>query len=54
MTEPHAVRLPDDMANHIEKIADDHDTTESEVIRHLLDNGLRATKYYPEEFDKTP
>jgi predicted transcriptional regulator len=46
MKETHAVRLPDSLSDKVEELANEHDTTESEVMRHLLDNGLRAHKYY--------
>lgn len=43
-----SVRVDDDLLNHIDHLAEQHDTTRSEVARHLLDNGSRARKYYPE------
>lgn len=49
-----AVKVPDDVDSHIDKLADKHDTTRSAVLRSVLDNGLRAPKYYPDEFPIQP
>jgi len=43
-----SVRVDDDLLEYIDGLADQHGTTRSEVARHLLDNGTRAHKYYPE------
>ena len=41
-------RVDDDLADHLDELADRYDTTRSDIARHLLDNGTRAHKYYPE------
>lgn len=43
-----SVRVDDDLVEYLDGLADQYDTTRSEVARHLLDNGTRAHKYYPE------
>ena len=43
-----SVRVDPSLLDYIDQLADQHDTTRSEVARHLLDNGSRAHKYYPE------
>ena len=43
-----SVRVDDDLLRYVDRLADEHGTTRSEVARHLLDNGSRAHKYYPE------
>lgn len=43
-----SVRVDDDLADYLDQLAEQHDTTRSEVARQLLDNGSRAHKYYPE------
>lgn len=43
-----SVRVDDDLLEYLDGLADRYDTTRSEVARHLLDNGTRAHKYYPE------
>lgn len=43
-----SVRVDDDLADYLDELADQYDTTRSDVARHLLDNGSRAHKYYPE------
>lgn len=48
------VKLPDDWIEHIDNIADDHGTSRSAVLRSVVDNGLRAPKYYPDEFPMDP
>lgn len=46
-------RVDDDLIDYIDALADEYDTTRSEIARHLLDNGSRAHKYYP-GFDVDP
>mgnify|MGYP006280646529 FL=1 len=41
-------RVDEDMIETLDRVAEKHDSTRSEVARHALDNGLRAHKYYPE------
>lgn len=48
------VQLPDDWVEHIDSVADEHDTTRAAVLRSIVDNGLRAPKYHPDEFPITP
>lgn len=43
-------KLPADDAEYIRDLADDLDMSTSELLRRLVDNGLRARKYY-EEFE---
>ena len=43
-----SIRVDDDLADYIDRLADRYDTTRSDVARHLLDTGSRAHKYYPE------
>lgn len=47
-------KIPDDMAKHIDSLADEYDTSRAAIIRSVLDNGLRAPKYYPEDFPMDP
>lgn len=41
-------KLPTDNAEYIRDLADDLDMSTSELLRQLVDNGLRARKYYEE------
>jgi len=43
-----SVRVDDELLEHVDQLAEQHNTTRSEVARHLLDNGARAQKYYSE------
>ena len=43
-----SARVDDDLLDYIDELADRHDTSRSEVVRHLLSNGTRAHKYYSE------
>ena len=47
-------KIPDDDADYIDKLADEHDTSRAAVLRSIITNGLRARKYYPEEFPVDP
>lgn len=48
------VKIPDDWAEQIDKLADEHDTSRAAVLRSAIDDGLRAHKYYPDEFAINP
>jgi hypothetical protein len=48
------VRIPDDQADRIDDIAEEHDTSRAAVLRSAIDDGLRAHKYYPDEFGINP
>jgi hypothetical protein len=48
------VQVPDDWAESIDRIADNHDTSRAAVLRSAIDDGLRAYKYYPEDFALNP
>lgn len=48
------VKLPDDWADSIDRIAEDHETSRAAVLRSAIDDGLRAYKYYPDEFALNP
>ena len=48
------VKLPDDWISHIDELAEHHGTTRAAVLRSVIDNGLRAPKYYPDEFPIKP
>jgi len=48
------VKLPDSHVDHLDKLADEHDTTRAAILRSVIDNGLRAPKYYPDEFPILP
>jgi predicted transcriptional regulator len=52
MSDIHAVRLPESVAEAVDRIAEEHDTTHSAVLRALVDNGLRARKW--DEFSIHP
>ena len=41
-------KLPADDAEYIRDLADDLGISTSELLRQLVDNGLRARKYYSE------
>jgi len=49
-----SVQVPDDWADKIDELADEHDTSRAAVLRNLIDNGFRVRKYYPDEFPLTP
>ena len=53
MTDTHAVRLKEEIGDEIDRLAQKHNTTKSDVLRELVENGLRAHKYY-EEFEIQP
>jgi len=52
MSDIHAVRLPENVGEKVEELAEKHDTTKSAVLRALVDNGLRARKW--DEFRIVP
>jgi predicted transcriptional regulator len=52
MSDIHAVRLPENVGENVEELAERHDTTQSAVLRALVDNGLRARKW--DEFGIVP
>lgn len=47
-------RLDEKTHNHLERLADKHDVSKSEVARVALQSGLRAGKYYPDDFSLGP
>lgn len=49
-----SVQVPEDWADTIDKLADKHDTSRAAVLRSAIDDGLRAHKYYPDEFAINP
>lgn len=48
-----ATRISEGNKDRIEELAEQCDMSESEVLRHAIDQGLRAHKYY-EEFEIRP
>ena len=48
-----SARVPKAVSDDITRLAESSDLSRSEVIRRLLDNGLRAQKYY-DEFEIDP
>lgn len=48
------VKLPDDWIEHMDDIANQHDTSRAAVMRSVVDNGLRAPKYYPDDLPIQP
>jgi hypothetical protein len=48
------VQLPEDWLDHIDSVADEHNTSRAAVLRSVIDNGLRAPKYYSDEFPILP
>lgn len=48
------LRLTEEQLQHIDNLADRHDASRSAVMRSIVDNGLRAPKYHPDEFDINP
>jgi len=51
---PVGVQLPEAVLDKIDRLAEEHNTTRSAILRNLLDNGLRAQKYYPDDFHLVP
>jgi predicted transcriptional regulator len=43
-----ATRISESNKDRIEELAEQCDMSESEVLRHAIDQGLRAHKYYEE------
>lgn len=52
--EPIGVKLTEAQVNRLDELAEEHDTSRSAVLRSVVDNGLRATKYHPDEFPILP
>lgn len=48
------VKVPDDWADSIDEIAESHETSRAAVLRSAIDDGLRAYKYYPDDFALDP
>lgn len=48
------VKIPEDWADSIDRLAEEHDTSRAAVLRSAIDDGLRAHKYYPDEFAINP
>jgi len=48
------VKLPEDWIDTLDKIAEEHDTSRAAVLRSAIDDGLRAHKYYPDDFAINP
>jgi len=48
------VKLPDDQVDTLDRLADEHDTSRAAVLRSAIDDGLRAHKYYPDDFTINP
>jgi len=47
-------RLDEETHDHLEQLAEQHDVSKSEVARAALRAGLRAGRYYPEDFSLGP
>ena len=48
------VKIPDEQADHIDNLADEYDSSRAAILRSAIDDGLRAHKYYPEDFGLEP
>lgn len=48
------VKIPEDQADRIDSLAAEYDTSRAAVLRSVIDSGLRAYKYYPDEFSISP
>lgn len=48
------VKVPDEWADSIDRIAEGHETSRAAVLRSAIDDGLRAHKYYPDDFALNP
>lgn len=48
------VKLPDDWVDSLDDLAEDHETSRAAVLRSAIDDGLRAHKYYPDDFAINP
>ena len=48
------VKLPEEWIDSLDRIAEEHDTSRAAVLRSAIDDGLRAHKYYPEDFAINP
>ena len=48
------VKVPDDWADTVDRLADEHDTSRAAVLRSVMKNGLRARKYHPDHFGIIP
>lgn len=51
---PIGVKLTEEQLTRIDRLAQEHNTSRSAILRSVVDNGLRAPKYYPDEFDIDP
>jgi hypothetical protein len=51
---PVGVKLTPEQLEKVDSIADEYDTSRSAVLRCVVDNGLRAGKYHPDEFPIDP
>jgi hypothetical protein len=49
-----AVKVPEDWIDTLDKLADEHGTSRAAVLRSVIDNGLRAHKYHPDDFGIEP
>jgi len=48
------VKIPESQADRIDNLADEYDTSRAAVLRSVIDDGLRAYKYYPDDFGIEP
>jgi predicted DNA-binding protein len=48
------VKVPDDWVDSLDNLAENHGTSRAAVLRSAIDDGLRAHKYYPEDFEMNP
>ena len=48
------VKVPDDWVDNLDSIAEEHETSRAAVLRSAIDDGLRAYKYYPDDFAINP
>lgn len=48
------VKLPDEQAEKVDALADEFDTSRAAILRSAIDDGLRAYKYYPDDFGIDP
>jgi predicted transcriptional regulator len=47
-------RLDEETHDRLERLAEQHNVSKSEVARIALQSGLRAGKYYPDDFSLGP
>ena len=48
------VKVPDEWVESIDRMADENGSSRAAILRCAIDNGLRARKYYPEDFPIDP